>query len=70
MLTTVIMTLIWLCVLALVVWLVIWVLGEIGLVLPPQVIKIIWVIAALIAILLILNAFSGVLHLPAMPAPR
>jgi bacteriorhodopsin len=56
MLETVITLLIYLCVLALVVYLIIWVLGEIGLALPPQVIKILWVIVALVAILLIVRA--------------
>jgi bacteriorhodopsin len=56
MLETIITLLIYLCVLALVVYLIIWVLGEIGLALPPQVIKILWVIVALVAILFIVQA--------------
>jgi hypothetical protein len=39
--------------------LIIWVLGEIGLSLPAQVIKILWVIVALIALLLIVQALLG-----------
>jgi hypothetical protein len=40
-------------------YLIIWVLGEIGLSLPAQVIKILWVIVALIALLLIVQALLG-----------
>ena len=56
MLETIITLLIYLCLLALAVYLIIWVLGEIGLTLPPQVIKILWVIVALVAILFIVQA--------------
>src|SRR5262245_33170002 len=56
MLETVITLLIYLCVLALCVYLVIWVLGILGLALPDQVVKILWVIVALVAILLIVRA--------------
>ena len=47
--------LIQLCVLVLVVYVVLWVLGTIGISLPPQVITIIWVIVALIALLFIMQ---------------
>jgi len=66
MFATIIMLLIYLCIIALVVWLIIWVLGEIGLNLPAQVVRIIWVIAALVAILLIVNALTGMMHLPVL----
>jgi hypothetical protein len=59
MITTIITLLIYLCLLALVMYLIIWVLGEIGLSLPAQVIKILWVIVALIALLLIVQALLG-----------
>lgn len=67
----VIQLLIYIAVLCLVVYLILWVLSLIGVPLPEQVIKIVWVIVALIAILLILRVllpaagikFGAVLHL-------
>ena len=53
---TVIGLLIHICIVAAVVWLIIWVLGQVGVPLPAQVIKILWVIFALICILLIYRA--------------
>lgn len=43
--------LIYACVIALVVYLLIWVLGIIGVALPPKVIQILWVIVALVILL-------------------
>lgn len=52
MLATVITFLIYICVLALVIYLIIWVLRDvIGLPIPAKVIQILWVIVALIVIL-------------------
>lgn len=51
MIESVITLLIYVCVLALVIYLVIWVLGQIGVSLPSQVVKIIWIIVALIVLL-------------------
>lgn len=51
----IIMALIQLCVLVLVVYIVLWVLGNLGISLPAQVINIIWVIVGLIALLIILQ---------------
>ena len=52
MLASVITFLIYICVLALVIYLIIWVLRDvIGLPIPPKVIQILWVIVALIVIL-------------------
>lgn len=59
MLTNVIMLLIQLCVLALVVYLILYVLEAIGLSLPAQVVKIIWVIAILIAVYVVLTGLGG-----------
>lgn len=67
----VIQLLIYIAVLCLVVYLILWVLSLIGVPLPEQVIKIVWVIVALIAILLILRVllpaagikFGAVLHM-------
>lgn len=56
MLSSVIMLLIYLCVFALVIYLVVWVLRDvIGLPIPPKVVQILWVIVALIAILFIVQ---------------
>lgn len=52
MFESVIMLLIWICVVVGVGFLIIWVLGQIGVPLPAQVIRIGWVIVALICILL------------------
>lgn len=51
MLESVITFLIGLCVLAIVVYLVIWVLGQIGIVLPPRIVQILWVIVILLVVL-------------------
>lgn len=64
MIESVITLLIYVCILALVVWLVIWVLGQIGVPLPAQVIRILWVIFALIVLLMIVRLLlGGGLHL-------
>jgi hypothetical protein len=55
MLEAVIRFLITMCLIALCVFLVIWVLGAIGVVLPAMVIKIIWIIAALVAVLFLVR---------------
>ena len=51
--------LIYACVLALVVYLIIWVLGIIGVALPEKVVQLIWVIVALIVVLLLVRALLG-----------
>lgn len=56
MVESLISLLITLCLLALCVYLVIWVCGQIGLSLPAQVVKILWVIVVLVAILMIVRA--------------
>lgn len=48
-----------LCLLVLAVFVVIWVIGALGIGIPPQVLKIIWIIVALIAILMIYRALKG-----------
>lgn len=55
MVEALIMLLIYICVLALAVYLILWVLEIIGISLPPKVVQIIWVIVVLIVILLILR---------------
>jgi bacteriorhodopsin len=55
MLESVITLLIYICVVALVIYLVIWVLSSVGVSLPPQVVKILWIIFALIVLLMLLR---------------
>lgn len=59
MIESIIMLLIWVCVLALVVYLVLWVLGALGIPVPAQVVKIVWIIFALIVLLLIVRMLLG-----------
>lgn len=60
MLTTVITLLIYICIIALVFYLVIWVLRDVvGLPIPERVIQILWVIFALLVILMLVNALLG-----------
>lgn len=59
MLETVITLLIYLCILALVVWLVLWVLEQIGIPIPAMVVKIIWIIVALVALLFLVRHLPG-----------
>lgn len=68
MIETVITLLIYVCVIALVFYLVIWVLTNVvGVPIPAKVIQIIWVIFALIVILFLWRALSsGGLSLPAL----
>lgn len=58
MLSVVVRALITLCVIALCFFLVIWVLGAIGIVLPAIVIKILGVILVLVAILILIKLFQ------------
>jgi hypothetical protein len=66
MVDAVIYALITICVIVLVIWLIIWVLGQIGVPLPPQVMKVIWVIVALVCILVLWHLLSGVVHVPGL----
>lgn len=60
MLASVIMFLIWVCVLALIVYLVLWVLTDVvGLPIPAKVIQILWVIVALVVILWLVQLVLG-----------
>jgi hypothetical protein len=67
MLASVITFLIYICLLAIVVYLIVWVLRDIvGLPIPAKVIQLIWVIVALIAILFLVEMVMGGsgFHLP------
>jgi hypothetical protein len=70
MLPAVITFLIYVCVLALVIYLVLWVLRDVlGLPIPERVIQILWVIVALIVILWLVQMVlgsSGSMHLPSL----
>ena len=69
MIASVITFLIYVCVLALVIYLIIWVLRDVvGLPIPPKVIQILWVIVALIVILWLVQMLvgGGGFHLPAL----
>lgn len=59
MIESVIITLIYICIFALVVWLVIWVLQSVGVPLPAQVIKILWIIFGLLCLLWLAGLFLG-----------
>lgn len=61
MVETLIMLLIYICLVVGACWLVIWVLGQLGISLPDQVIKIFWVIVVLIVILLLWRALAPAL---------
>lgn len=60
MLASVIMMLIYLVLLAIVIYLIIWVVRDvIGLPIPERVVQLLWVIVALVAILFIVQAILG-----------
>ena len=55
MIESVIMGLIYLCLIAVAVYLIIWVLGQLGIAIPEPIMKIIWVIVVLVAILILVR---------------
>jgi len=58
----IILLLIQICFVAILAYIVIWVLGVLGVELPPRVVQIFWVIVALIVILLLYRALGPALH--------
>lgn len=65
MLETVISFLITLCIFAIVVYIVLWVLGAIGIAVPPKIVQLFWVIVLLVAILMLAKMIGphlGTLH--------
>lgn len=69
MVESIIMLLIWIGLICAACYLIIWALGQFGIPLPGQVIKILWVIVALIVILLIWREIGPALsagHLPGL----
>jgi hypothetical protein len=63
MVETLILTLVYIVVIVAAVWLVIWVLGMIGVPLPEMVVKCMWVIAVLLIILLLWRMLGPLLRL-------
>lgn len=59
MLASVIYFLISLCILAIVVYIILWVLETVGVPIPPKVIQLLWVIVALVAILWLVQLVTG-----------
>lgn len=59
MFETVIALLIQICFLAILAYLVIWVLGILGVSLPPRVVQIFWVVVVLIVVLLLYRALGS-----------
>lgn len=55
LLEAVIRALIWICCVVLAVYLVVWVLGALGLAIPAMVMKVVWVIVVLLCILVLLR---------------
>lgn len=62
MVESVIILLIQICLVVGLCWLVIWVLGQLGVALPAQVIEIFWIIVVLIVILLLYRALGPIFH--------
>lgn len=61
MVETIIMLLIYICLVVGVCYLVIWVLGQLGIALPDMVIKVFWIIVVLIVILLLYRALAPII---------
>jgi hypothetical protein len=55
MIEGIIMALIYIIVVVIVAYIVIWVIGQLGLAIPPQIIKLVWLIVALLCVLLLLR---------------
>lgn len=63
MIEAVLMALIYLALAVLVVYVALWVIGQLGIALPAQVVKIIWLIVALVALLIIVQTVLPVVRL-------
>lgn len=59
MITTIITVLIYIVLLCIVMYLIIWVLEVVGVPIPAKIIQLLWVVVALIAILIIVQALLG-----------
>ena len=63
MIESIIWLLIYICLVVGVAWLVLWVLGQIGVALPAQVVKVFWVICVLLILLLLWHTVGPLLRL-------
>lgn len=63
-LSAIIYFLISVCILALIVYVVFWVLETIGVPIPPQIKNIVWVIVALLVLLWLVDLLTGGAHMP------
>ena len=63
MIESIIWLLIYICLVVGVAWLVLWVLGQIGVALPAQVVKVFWVICVLFILLLLWHTVGPLLRL-------
>lgn len=63
MIETVIMAMIYLVLLAIAVYIILWVLEQIGIAIPPQIMKLIWVLVVLVVLLVIFRTFAPMLHI-------
>ena len=63
MFESILIALIYIALIALAVYIALWVLGEIGIQLPPQVVKIIWVVAVLVILLVLYQQIAPALKL-------
>jgi hypothetical protein len=59
MLISVLWALVYLCVFVAIIWLILWVLCKLGLAIPDNVLKIIWVILVLLCIIWLVQHFAG-----------
>jgi hypothetical protein len=69
MIEAVIMTLIYICLVVLVVYVVFWVIEQLGVPIPAQVQKIVWIIVALICLLLLVRMLLPALKIASIVVP-
>lgn len=69
MIESIIMAMIYVCLIVLAVYIVVWVITELGVPVPAQVMKIVWIIVALICILLIVRVLLPGIKLASLPLP-
>jgi bacteriorhodopsin len=55
MIEAIIYAMIYLCLLVMAVYVIVWVLEQLGIVIPPNIMKIVWVIVVLVALLIIVQ---------------
>lgn len=62
----VLILLVYICVAALLLWIVLYVLTQVGVPIPPMVVKIVWIIFGLLCLIWLLQTLPG-LNLPRLP---